>query len=113
MMISGVFTSVRVKHPLFTIWGGQIASSLGSTLTAFGLSLDVYEHTGSPLYMAGLLLAAMGPQIYFSFVAGAVVDFIGPKTTLVASNLASAAIVSVMLLSYNANNQMVWPLLLL
>jgi len=63
--------------------------------------------------MAGLLLAAMGPQIYFSFVAGAVVDFIGPKTTLVASNLASAAIVSVMLLSYNANNQMVWPLLLL
>jgi MFS family permease len=58
----------------FIIWTGQFVSLFGSALTAFALSVWIYEKTGS-LYLFALNQIVFGvPQVIFSPIAGALVD---------------------------------------
>ena len=56
------------------VWAGQFVSLIGTNLTAFGLSIYVYQETGEATQLAMILLASQLPQILFTPFAGALVD---------------------------------------
>lgn len=56
------------------VWSGQFASLVGTGLTGFALAIWVYQQTGSATQLSLVLLAAQGPQILFTPIAGALVD---------------------------------------
>lgn len=58
----------------FIIWFGQFVSTLGSGLTGFALGVYVYQQTQSTTLFAINILAYMIPGVFFSPVAGALVD---------------------------------------
>lgn len=60
------------------LWGTQLVSLLGSSMTAFGISLWVYETTQSPFYilLGGVLSKSVSLVVLFAF-AGALEVVIG------------------------------------
>jgi MFS transporter, DHA3 family, macrolide efflux protein len=70
-------------------------SSLGSTLTAFGLNVWIYRHTGSfPIFALLTTLAGL-PEILFAPIAGIITDRFRKKILLLAADGLSAAMVTV------------------
>ncbi len=58
----------------FVVWAGQLVSLIGTNLTGFGLSIYVYQQTGSVTQLATVMLASQLPQILITPFAGALVD---------------------------------------
>jgi MFS family permease len=58
----------------FVVWGGQLVSLVGTSLTAFALSIYVFQQTGSVTQLAMVLLAAHVPALVITPFAGALVD---------------------------------------
>ena len=58
----------------FVVWSGQLVSIIGTNLTAFGLSIYVFQQTGSVTQLASVMLASQLPQILITPFAGAYVD---------------------------------------
>jgi DHA3 family macrolide efflux protein-like MFS transporter len=58
----------------FTVWGGQLISVVGTTMSGFGLSIWVYVETGSVTKLAMASLAFALPATLLAPVAGALVD---------------------------------------
>ncbi len=58
----------------FTVWGGQLISVVGTTMSGFGLSIWVYVETGSVTKLAMASLAFALPATLLSPIAGALVD---------------------------------------
>lgn len=56
------------------VWSGQLVSLIGTNLTAFALSIFVFQQTGSVTQLATVLLASHLPQIIITPFAGALVD---------------------------------------
>ncbi len=56
------------------VWAGQLVSLVGTNLTAFALSIFVFQQTGSVTQLATILLASHVPQILITPFAGALVD---------------------------------------
>jgi MFS family permease len=56
------------------IWGGQVVSALGTSLTGFALGVWVYQHRGSATRFALIALVTTLPGILLSPLAGALVD---------------------------------------
>jgi MFS family permease len=57
-----------------TTWFGQVVSLVGSGLTSFALGVWVFQETGSPTLFALIGLFAVLPRVFFSPIAGAIVD---------------------------------------
>jgi MFS family permease len=65
---------IKGMRIFYTIWFGQLISTLGSGLTSFALGVWVYVETGSPtLFAVNMLLWAL-PSILLSPVAGVIAD---------------------------------------
>ncbi len=58
----------------FVVWAGQLVSLVGTNLTAFALSIYVFQQTGSVTQLAAVLLASHLPQLIITPFAGALVD---------------------------------------
>ena len=58
----------------FVVWAGQLVSLIGTNLTGFGLSIYVFQQTGSVTQLATVMLASQLPQILITPFAGALVD---------------------------------------
>ena len=56
------------------VWSGQLVSLVGTNLTAFALSIFVFQQTGSVTQLATILLASHLPQLLITPFAGALVD---------------------------------------
>ncbi|MBP3604527.1 MAG: MFS transporter, partial [Lachnospiraceae bacterium] len=71
------------------LWSTQSVSQLGSSITAFALTLWLYEKTGSSLSTATLTICSYAPYVLMSIFAGALTDrFDKKKTMLVCDVLA-------------------------
>jgi DHA3 family macrolide efflux protein-like MFS transporter len=64
----------RSMMPFFVIWSGQAVSLLGSQLVQFALVWWLTDTTGSATVLAGATIVALLPQIFFSPIAGTLVD---------------------------------------
>lgn len=56
------------------LWGGELISSIGGGLTSFGLSVYVFQQTGSAACMAIVSLLAFLPTLLLSAPAGVLAD---------------------------------------
>lgn len=94
----------------YILWSTQSISQLGSSITAFALTLWLYEQTGSSLGTAMLTVCSYAPYVIMSIFAGALTDrFDKKKTMLVCDLLAVMCTVSIFIL-YRANALRIWHL---
>ena len=56
------------------LWGGEMISSIGSGMSSFGLSVYVFQKTGSANATAMIALAAFAPSLFCSLIAGWLAD---------------------------------------
>ncbi len=92
------------------LWSTQSISQLGSSITAFALTLWLYEKTGSSLSTAALTICSYAPYVLMSIFAGALTDrFDKKKTMLVCDVLAVFCTIAVFGL-FSTNRLMVWHL---
>ena len=64
----------QTMRTFYLIWFGQLVSTLGSGLTGFALGVYIYQTTQSTTAFALAMLAFTVPGVFFSPVAGALVD---------------------------------------
>ncbi|WP_035984432.1 MFS transporter [Leptolyngbya sp. KIOST-1] len=73
-----------------TLWLGQLASSIGSAMTYFALTLWVWERTQSATAIALILVFYQLPQLAIALVSGLLVDRVSRKRLLIFSDIGSA-----------------------
>ena len=66
----------------YVLWLTQSLSQLGSSITAFALTLWLYEKTGSALSTAALTICTYLPYVAMSIFAGAISDRFDKKKTM-------------------------------
>ncbi len=76
----------RKMRVFLLVWFGQLVSLIGSGLTSFALGVWVYQRTGSVTQFSLILLFAMLPGILISPVAGALVDRINRRVSMIVSD---------------------------
>lgn len=97
----------------YILWSTQSLSQLGSAITAFALTLWLYEKTGSALGTAALRICTYAPYVLMSIFAGALSDkFDKKKTMLLCDLLAASSTVAVFVL-YKVDMLNVWHLYLI
>ncbi|QYO63725.1 MFS transporter [Leptolyngbya sp. 7M] len=72
------------------LWLGQLASSIGSSMTHFALTLWVWQQTESATAIALILVSYQLPQMAVSLFAGLLVDRVSRKRLLILSDTISA-----------------------
>ena len=92
------------------LWSAQLVSLLGSSMTAFGISLWVYETTQSPYYMMLTLFCKLGPSIYMSFFAGQIVDRFDAKKVFLLTDLSLLVITVLLIAAYFSESLTLWIL---
>ena len=94
------------------IWFGQLISALGSGLSGFALGVWIYERTGSATMFALVVLSFEVPGVFFSPVAGALVDRWNRRVILILCDMAAAIMMLGILLLELNNSLEVWHLLI-
>ena len=94
----------------YILWSTQSLSQLGSEITAFALTLWLYEKTGSALSTAALRVCTYAPYVVMSILAGAISDrFDKKRTMLLCDFLAALSSITVFVL-YKTDMLCVWHL---
>jgi MFS family permease len=76
------------------LWIAQTVSVIGDKVDQIALGILVYEKTGSELQMGVMLAISMLPAALFGMVAGAYVDRWDRRKTMIAADVARAALVA-------------------
>jgi len=100
----------RLKDFLF-LWSTQSISQLGSSMTAFALTLWLYEKTGSSLSTAALTICSYAPYVLMSIFAGALTDRFDKKKTMLVCDVLAVSCTVLILLLFRTNHLMIWHLL--
>ena len=74
----------------YILWSTQSLSQLGSAITAFALTLWLYDETGSTLGTAALQICTYAPYVLMSIFAGALTDKFDKKKTMLVCDLLAA-----------------------
>ncbi|HLM67164.1 MAG TPA: MFS transporter [Longimicrobium sp.] len=93
------------------VWFGQMVSMIGTTLTDFGVSVWVYQKTGSATLFAMILLFGVLPGILISPLAGPLVDRWDRRKTMVLADTGAALATLSMALLLMAGRLEVWHIL--
>lgn len=72
-----------------TIWLGELISSIGSGMTAFALSVYVYQKTGCATYVSLITLLAYLPTILLSPLGGVLADRYDRRLLMIIGDLFS------------------------
>ncbi len=92
------------------LWSTQSISQLGSSITAFALTLWLYEKTGSSLSTATLTICSYAPYVLMSIFAGALTDRFDKKKTMLVCDVFAVFCTIVVFVLFNTNRLMVWHL---
>ncbi len=100
-------------HRFYTLWLTQSLSQLGSSITAFALTLWLYEKSGSALSTAALAICTYLPYVVMSIVAGALTDRFDKKRTMLYCDLFAALCTITVFALYRQDLLMGWHLYVL
>ena len=95
------------KRNFALLWLGGLASSGGDWILALALPFHLYERTGSVLASGALFVANMLPRVLFGSVAGVFADRWDRCRTMLAADLARAALL-LLLLPAAASDAWLW-----
>lgn len=107
------------KHTFFglrnflILWSTQSISQLGSSMTAYALTLWLYEKTGSSLSAAALTICSYAPYVLMSIFAGALTDRFDKKRLMLCCDTFAAACTVVILVLFRTGQLAAWHLYLL
>src|SRR5665811_1740626 len=94
--------------PFLIVWSGQLVSLVGTNLTAFALSIFVFQQTGSVTQLAMVLLASHVPALLITPFAGALVDRWDRRKAMILAD-AGAGVGTIMLVGlYFSGSLAVW-----
>ncbi|HEX2078784.1 MAG TPA: MFS transporter [Longimicrobium sp.] len=93
------------------VWFGQMVSMIGTTLTEFGVSVWVYQKTGSATLFAMILLVGVLPGILISPLAGTLVDRWDRRKTMMLADTGAALSTLAMALLLIGDRLEVWHIL--
>ena len=97
----------------FILWSTQSISQLGSSITAFALTLWLYEKTGSSLSTAALTICSYAPYVLMSIFAGALTDRFNKKKAMLGCDVFAVICTIIVFALFRANRLMVWHLYVL
>ena len=92
------------------LWSTQGISQLGSSITAFALTLWLYENTGSALSTAALTICTYVPYVLMSIFAGALTDRFDKKKTMLVCDVFAAMCTVIVFVLFQTDSLMVWHL---
>ena len=92
------------------LWSTQSISQLGSSITAFALTLWLYEQTGSSLSTAALTICSYAPYVLMSIFAGALTDRFDKKKTMLVCDVLAVLCTLTVLWLFGTDRLMVWHL---
>src|SRR4051794_25994404 len=92
-----MLTLVR-RRDFGLLWTGGLISVAGDSVLRVALPYYVYARTGSTTATAGVVAAALAPEILLGSGAGLFVDRVDRRRVLVVGNLAAAAAVALLFL---------------
>lgn len=95
------------------LWSTQSVSQLGSSITAFALTLWLYEKTGSSLSTAALAICSYAPYVLTSIFVGALTDRFDKKKTMLGCDLFAAICTMIVFVLFRTDRLMVWHLYVL
>lgn len=93
------------------IWIGELISNIGSGMTAFALSIYVYQMTGSVSYVSLVTLLAYLPTILLSPVGGVLADRYDRRLLMILGDLCSGMGLLLILSSIQMGNKSIVPIL--
>lgn len=96
----------------YILWSTQSLSQLGSAITAFALTLWLYEKTGSALSTAALRICTYAPYVLMSIFAGAISDKFDKKKTMLVCDLLAALCTIAVFVLYKTDCLSIWHLYL-
>jgi MFS family permease len=102
---------LRECPPFRRLWAGLLLSAIGSAMTSFAITLQVYRLTHSTFAVGAVALTGMFPTLAAGMFGGALVDRLD-RRRLVLVTSGGLAVVSV-LFALQANGRQVWQLYLL
>lgn len=97
----------------YILWGTQSLSQLGSSITAYALTLWLYDETGSSLDTAALRISTYAPYVLVSIFAGALADKFDKKKTMLICDLLAAISTVMVFVLYKTEMLCVWHLYLI
>ena len=97
-------------RPFLILWSTQSLSQLGSSMTAFALTLWLYEKTGSALSTAALTICSYAPYVLMSIFAGALTDRFDKRKTMLTVDLLAAVCTVTVLVLYLSDTLQIWHL---
>lgn len=97
----------------YILWSTQSLSQLGSAVTAFALTLWLYEKTGSALSTAALTVCTYAPYVAMSIFAGAVSDKYDKKKIMLGCDALAALGTVIVFVLYRTDMLEVWHLYLI
>jgi predicted MFS family arabinose efflux permease len=106
---------VRVFEPFrngrFSLYfSGQVISNTGTWFQNLALSLVILDATGSAQALSGVTIAQFLPLLVLSVPAGRLADRVRPRTILLATSLASAAVVAGLAIATTAPEPSIVPI---
>jgi MFS family permease len=90
--------AVLRNRSFLLLWLSQVATQVGGNMVTYGLTVLVFEVTGSSSAVSILLLTFLVPAVLVSAVAGVFVDRVDRRHMLVVTNLLRAVAFGVMVL---------------
>lgn len=104
---------LRELKNFLILWSTQSVSQLGSSITAFVLTLWLYEKTGSSLSTAALTICSYAPYVLMSIFAGALTDRFDKKKTMLVCDVLAVFCTIVVFGLHSTNRLLVWHLYVL
>ena len=95
------------------LWSTQSISQFGSSITAFALTIWLYEKTGSSLSTAALTICSYTPYVLMSIFAGALTDRFNKKNTMLGCDVFAAICTITVFALFKTNRLMIWHLYVL
>lgn len=94
------------------IWLGELISTIGSGMTAFALSIYVFETTGSVAYVSLVTLLAYMPTILLSPLGGVLADRYDRRLLMIIGDLFSGLGLFFILINMQMGNKGILPILI-
>jgi len=88
----GSALAVFRNRPFLLLWLSQLATQVGGNMVLYGLTVLVFDATGSNTIVSLLILTFLTPAVIFSALAGVYVDRFDRRKVLVVTNLVRAAL---------------------
>lgn len=101
---------IHSMRDFLILWGSQMISSLGSSMTSFALIIWVYQQKGTAISISLLSFFTYLPSILFCFIAGTLADRWNKKHIMLTSDLVAAMGTVLVLTLYSTGKLHTWHL---